>query len=293
MRSVADQDAVWVSCVKAVPTVLIFGPWLLVIASRGQRILPPIRHLGELVAAAVFAQLAGNVLFQWSLGVLGLAIVVPLTLGTLIFSSAVMGNWLLDEPIGRRAVASMIILVVAIVILSWGSQRPETRVDSGSTTDDSAIWRFLGVAAALTAGFSYAVLGVVIRKCVAAGGRLSTTLVIVGLAGVICLGVLSIYRMGSDEMWATSEQKLGLMLGAGLCNAIAFCALTKALQLTGVVYVNLLNATQVAMAAVAGVTIFGEQDSLPFWIGVSLTGLGVLIMKQERRPREPAPAVAE
>ena len=52
------------------------------------------------------------------------------------------------------------------------------------------------------------------------------------------------------------------MLAAGVCNTVAFIALTKSLQLTSIVYVNSLNATQATMAAIAGVFIFGE-DSRP------------------------------
>ena len=91
---------------------------------------------------------------------------------------------------------------------------------------------------------------------------------------------------------------------AGVSNAVAFWALTKALQLTGVVYVNALNASQTAMAALAGVFFFQEAITLPLMAGVALTAVGLLLMKRRRKqarlpateapvPVSPAPAPAD
>ena len=47
-----------------------------------------------------------------------------------------------------------------------------------------------------------------------------------------------------------------IMLAAGVFNLIAFVAVTRALQIATLVYVNALNASQVAMAGLAGVIFF-------------------------------------
>jgi drug/metabolite transporter (DMT)-like permease len=73
------------------------------------------------------------------------------------------------------------------------------------------------------------------------------------------------------------------MLLAGLCNAAAFLTLTLALQLAGLVYVNALNASQTAMAAVAGVVVFGEAVTPWLVLGVLLTAGGFLLMRGGRR----------
>ena len=86
----------------------------------------------------------------------------------------------------------------------------------------------------------------------------------------------------SKGMAATTESEWWIMLGAGVCNAIAFVALTKSLQLTSVVYVNALNATQATMAAVAGVLIFQEAVSKALVAGVGLTIVGLLLMRKGR-----------
>jgi drug/metabolite transporter (DMT)-like permease len=50
------------------------------------------------------------------------------------------------------------------------------------------------------------------------------------------------------------------------------------------VYVNALNATQAAMAAIAGVILFQEARSTELGLGVLLTIAGLLLMKAGRRP---------
>jgi drug/metabolite transporter (DMT)-like permease len=79
-------------------------------------------------------------------------------------------------------------------------------------------------------------------------------------------------------MLATQPLDLALMLAAGVCNTVAFMALTKSLQLTSVVYVNALNATQVTLAAIAGVVIFREALSPWLTLGVVLTIGGLVLM---------------
>jgi drug/metabolite transporter (DMT)-like permease len=73
------------------------------------------------------------------------------------------------------------------------------------------------------------------------------------------------------------------MLVAGTCNAIAFFACTKALQLVSVVRVNAINSAQAALCSLAGVLMFGEPQTWTLTVGVLLTMLGIGLM--EYRPR--------
>jgi drug/metabolite transporter (DMT)-like permease len=84
--------------------------------------------------------------------------------------------------------------------------------------------------------------------------------------------------MGSSEILATKPGDLGMMLAAGVCNTVAFLALTKSLQLTSVVYVNALNATQAALATLAGVLVFREALSPGLTLGVGLTIAGLIVL---------------
>jgi drug/metabolite transporter (DMT)-like permease len=249
-----------------------------------------------LILASLMGQLAGNVLFQWSLGVVGIALTTPLTLGTIIVSGAILGRVFLNEPVTGRAAASIVLLLAAISVLSLGAadaHRSVAAAQQSTSQSPSAGLVAAGVGAACLAGLSYSVLTVVIRYGVTGQTSISTTLFTVGLVGLISLGALSHARMGLAGMLNTDFDDLAMMLLAGVCNAAAFLALTKALQLTTIVYVNALGAAQVALSALAGIALFSEALSGAMVSGVGLTAAGLLLTERGRRrtiSRSPRPA---
>ena len=148
-----------------------------------------------------------------------------------------------------------------------------------------------GVAAACLCGVAYAVLNVILRYCITRGAPLPTTLFTVSVTGLVALGLISWLRIGHRGMLETRPHDLALMFGAGLCNTVAFIALTKSLQLTSVVYVNALNATQATLAAIAGVLIFGEALSPWLALGVGLTIVGLMCLAHAHRAMRAAIAL--
>jgi len=292
LRAAVGVDPVWVSALKAVPTVIVCGPILIYMARQGQQIWPTARTLGLLLFAALVGQVFGNIVFQWSLGVIGVALATPLTLGTIIVGGAVIGRVVLQEPVSRRSAIAMGILIAAIMLLSLGAGKANESVAQSLAKEaaesvEGAPWYLvgLGVLAACAAGVAYAVLGVVIRYGVSGRASMPTVLFIVGATGVVVLGGASTVRIGIDGMLSNTPEEYLWMLFAGLFNITAFYALTNALRLTSVVYVNALNATQAAMAAAAGYLIFEEPLTASLSIGVALTALGLLLMRKHESER--------
>jgi DME family drug/metabolite transporter len=281
LRSVTKCDPVWVSCVKAFPTVLMTVPWLAALVVRGKLVMPTGRALTALVLTGALAQLGGNVMFQFSLGIVGIALAVPLTLGAMILTGAILGRFVLHEQLTWRSVSSMVVLILAIGVLSLGAGEAQASLDAldNALEGEHRLVVAKGVAAAVLSGVSYALLGVVIRKSVSGRVPLPTTLFVVSVVGAIGLGVMSIARIGVEGMIETRAVDWKMMVLAGLCNAFAFLALAKSLQLTGVVFVNALNASQVAMASLAGLVLFNEPLTLPLFFGVVLTGFGLAVMR--------------
>ena len=251
-------DPVWVSAIKALPTATLVFPWLVLMTRRGQSLVPSIGMVAAIAAAGLGGQVVGNVSFQYALTVLGVALTVPLTLGGMIVAATILGRVFLHEPVTPRAVVSLTLLLVAICVLSVGARDAGESVDRVAATPAHLI---AAVAAGCLSGLAYAVLNVVIRYTVLRGMPLPTTLFTVSLVGILALSTISWVRLGTATLLATEPRDLGLMLLAGVCNTVAFLALTKSLQLTSVVYVNALNATQAMLAALAGVMIFGEAHS--------------------------------
>jgi drug/metabolite transporter (DMT)-like permease len=294
LRAAINCDPIWVSCVKSVPTVVFVGLWLIGKAVRGNRDFPRLSVLCALILAGLFGQIFGNVAFQWSLGIVGIALAVPLVLGMMIVSGAILGRLVLHEPVTKRMATAMFTLIIAICILSSGAREASRSLDRDSEqsitdSQSSANWSLLalGIVAASGSGFAYAVLGIVIRYGVTGRASVAATLFTVGIVGTISLGIWSALNIGITGMLATTTTDWIVMLQAGIYNAIAFLALTKALQLTTVVYVNALNASQAAMAAAAGVLFFQEAPTIAMCIGVALTAVGLLMMRT--KPATPKP----
>jgi drug/metabolite transporter (DMT)-like permease len=282
LRSVAGFDPIWVSAVKALPTALFMLLWMAIDFRRGEKILPPAPVLAGIALAGVCGQLGGNISFQWALGQIGMALTVPLTLGGMIVAASILGRVFLGEPIAPRMALALGILLVAIATLSLGAE--EAHETAARQANGATLWSVAaGVGAACFSGLAYSVLNVVIRYSVSRHASLPMTLLTVSIVGLVGLGGLSITRLGLEGIAATPRPAFLVMLLAGLCNAVAFAALTKSLQLTSVVYVNALNATQATMAAVAGIVFFQEAVSTALVVGVSLTIVGLMLMRRGRQ----------
>jgi len=260
--------------------VALILPWLLVRRWRGEAVWPNTSLLFVLGAAGLLGQFGGNLLFQWSLGIVGIALTVPLCLGALILCSAVLGRLFVNESVTPLALLSMIVLIIGIWSLSLGADEAARAM---ATRQISELWLAAGVAAACFAGFSYAVLGVVIRYAVGGRASVAATIVITTLVGLFALGTVSVWRLGWTGIAAHSFVDWRAMLLAGLCNFVAYISLTRALQVTTLIYVNALSASQVAMAAVAGVILFDEVPSPTLAVGVTLTVFGLLLMPRSSR----------
>ncbi|MGY8769818.1 MAG: DMT family transporter [Pirellulales bacterium] len=271
---------VWVSFVKAIPTVAIYAPLVLWQLNSGKITYPTRKAFIILAIASVTGHLFGNVAFQWSLGIVGVAMSVPLCLGMLILGGAVLGRMFLHERISRQSGVSILVLILAIVVLSFGAGEANQAVQTSK--QPGTPWIVLGgVICACLAGLSYAALGAAIRYGVAGKTSVMMTLVIVCGTGMLALGPLCLLTPGISEMQQTKLPQLGTMLMAGVWNAVAFYALTRALKMTNVTFVNSLNASQTAMAALAGILFFAEPMTFPLGAGLLLTIVGLLIMRRD------------
>jgi DME family drug/metabolite transporter len=278
LRDVATTcDPAWVSCIKAVPTTLV--AWLLIArrASQGLPALPRGKLLAVLVVTALCMQIGGNVGFQWSLGVVGLAVSVPLVFGTLILGGALGGRVWLGEGISKRSALAILLLMLAIALLSWGADR---HAAAQSATDLGQSLLALAVAVACFSGLCYSACNVMIRRVAGNLLPLSATLMVMSTTGVIALGLLSLWQIGWRGVWGTTPSQWTSMLLAGVFNAAAFFALGQALQAIPVTRSNLINSSQVALSSLAGVVLFDERLTTPMMWGVALTIAGLVLIQR-------------
>lgn len=279
LRAVKDVDPFWVQAIKAVPTATAMFPWMLYQRQRGINIWPGWPATIAIICGAMSGQVVGNISFQWSLGEVGIALAVPLTLGGMIISAAILGRVFLHEKVSYRVAGCLALLLIANFVLFLGAGDARKSVAGEPAT---LLRLALGVSAAFVSGLGYSVLNVLLRYRVSRGASLPATLFTVAVTGICCLGFGAYQRIGFEGMIATSSADWQMMILAGVSNTIAFVLLTKSLQLISVVYVNAINATQATMAAVAGVLIFGEAASPFLFLGVVLTIVGLVLMRPQR-----------
>ncbi len=289
MRQLAasEHDPFWAVCIRELVTAAVVGGWLLYRAARGRPTLPCGRSLILLLMVGLLIQVAGNVCVQWSLGVVGLAVTIPAMFGAMIVGGAAIGRVLLGERVSARSLVAVAMLLGSLALLGIGAEAAGRSIAEAKMISPRPLTIVLGVAAAGLAGAVYALLSAVLRRSVTGATPPTAAAFLVTGMGVVGLGPISVYRLGIDGLLGTPLEQFGLMIAAGVFNLIAFLSLIHGLQRTTVVHANAVNASQVAMAAVAGMLLFAEPPTVWLLLGVCLTIFGIVWIDR------PAEAVEE
>jgi len=311
MRDLTGCVKTWIICNKELITVVVVGPWLAWQVWRGKLKVPTGRPLAALVAAGLTTELIGNLGTQWGYEVVGLAVMIPANTGFVLVATAILGALLLGEHVSARNAAVIALLLVALALLGYGtaqsgaerqyqqaaseqvpppSSKPEAqasgvvataRLRDGLRSFPSAKGISPAKAAAAIGvagmcGVVFSLLAIAIRYAVNKGTSLSAAVVIITATGVVTLGPISLSTVGPQALLAMSWQQYAIVYIAGVCNLVAFLAVVKGLQLTTVLHVNMMiNAGQIALAAVAGVLMFGESCNRWIALGVMLMIAGI------------------
>ena len=281
---VIDVDPFFAAFMRTVPVTLYC--WFMVIRPfdlRGRSfgsLVPPRQFWLVLVGIGVIYNVTGNAAFQVSLTLSGLVLTVPVTHSTMLWSAAFAGLLILREPITRAVAIGVMLLIASLVFLTAGV--------SSSLPEIGPVLIAIAVLTAMSAGASYGVGTAIYRRWVA--NRLTTeqALSIITLTGMISTGAIAFARVGPAEALATPPIAILAMLAAGIANAVALTTISKALEYIAVAKANAINATQIALSALAGILIFAEPVTLLVLVGLALTIAGLLSIG-----RQPAGANAD
>lgn len=279
-------DQIWVVAVKEAVAVAAIGPWLLVQAWRGRLVLPGCRALLALAGVGLLTQLVGNLPLIWAFGVVGLTVALPIAIGVSLAAGALLGRVLLGEGVSIRSAAAIAMLIAAVILLSMSAGRTNESIAASADVATGVLWVALGVGAACLAGVVYALVVVVIRRSVTGSVSPTTVVMIITGMGVLSLGPLSLWRHGVTGLLETPTRDFSIMLISGVLNLIAFLALTHGLRRVTVIRANVLGASQIAMCAVAGLTLFHEPASAWLILGVLMTMAGMVMIDRPQEPTE-------
>jgi len=267
--SVLGCNLTWAICVKEAVTVLAVGPWLLVRTLRRPSSFPTGRPLLILICAGLATELIGNVAVQWGYGIVGLAVMIPADTAFILVATAALGSLLLKEHVTGRNLAALGVLFAALTLLGLAAAHagPTPQLSSANPWMVAA-----AIGAACAAGIVFALLAIAVRHCVTGTTAYAAVVVIITGTGVLTLGPMSFYFAGAERLLATPVPQYGWMFLGGVCNLIAFLFLVHGLRLTTAMHVNVINAGQVALAAVSGIVFFREPCNP--WL---VSGVGLMI----------------
>ncbi len=280
LRECVDLDPFLVSAAKAVPTVILLAPVLIWMRYSQLSLLTNRRALAKFAAVALLGQFVGNAAFQIALGIIGLAKSVPITLGVLLIGGGLLGRLMLGEPLRQKTIAAIVTLIVAVVVLSIAQ-------DEGQSPVHGPLW--IGAACAAASGGAYAFFGTVMRHTLNNGVSAPVAMFTSGIIGTISLSIFTLTRLSVDQIALVNSGDWFMMAIGGFFNFTAFVALSLSLKSLPVVAVNLINASQVAMAGLAGVVIFAEPVTASLIMGLALTLVGLAILAYRPRSRASTP----
>ena len=283
--------AMWVTCWKVLPGTMFAWGLIGIRLASGRRALPPPRMILLLLAAGLGMQCGGNLCFQNSLAMCGLALAVPTVFATLILAGAVLGRMVLGERVTPRSVGAMGLLLTAIALLSLGASSAGASLPPGPPGIPQTLWVLGGIGLAAVAGTFYGILGVVIRRMARQSVSLPATLALIGTTGALGLGIPALVQLGPRVLEASAGETV-LMVAAGLMNGVAFFAMAGSLRRIPVMQVNLINASQAALCALGGVLLYGEALSWGLAGGTALTIAGLTLLDRPKPVAANEPASA-
>lgn len=308
-------DPVWVNCVQASVSTVVFGIYLTLRSARGRSAWPPLGVAAGLMMLGVITQL-GGASYQWALGGIGLAICNPLQMGVMLAAAAIMGRIVLGERVSWRAMIAIALITISIIFLGTGAEEASEAmlatdlaaselftgeglaIDSLPPEADQTVTlrAFWAVVAACFSGLAFATLTVGMRKTATENTAPEAIVFFINCMGILFLGPWAVWRMGLYGVMATSPRDLAVMLATGACNLMAFLLIAKALQLTTVVRVNTINnAMTTALTVLAGIVIFAEPTNSGLYMGIILTFVGIVLIgtvEPDDEKNEPEPTVA-
>lgn len=293
LRDVAGRSdlgwAAWLTFLKAVPSAV--AAWGLIYwgSRNGKRSLGGPRAIGYLVFAGLLMQVGGNLLFQYALSLGGLALTVSLCFAGLIIAGAAGGRWLLNEAVPLRTLAAMGLLIAAVFVLQGGAEAATSVMNR-----DSSRWAaFQAVFWACVSGACFGLGGVAIRHSMTGTGTLAGTIAPIASTGIVVPPLIAVAMLGVDGVAAIEPRVHASTLLAGTFNAIGFFAVSAAMARIPLTRVNLINSSQAALCAIAGIAWFDEP--LTGWVvgGTLLTMASFVILGTGRGRVEEPPLVID
>jgi len=279
MRRLATDVDPWLpSAMRATVTMLFYLPFFSWAVGSGKKFFPGWKQVTCLIGVSVGSQLLGNVAMQYSMGVVGVAITVPVCTGAMVIAATILARVFLKEAITGWMALAIFVLLVSIALFGTGSEAARRSMELSQLHLLRSWSALAGVVAAILSGIVFAALSVSIRSVLNRDIFRLMPIMAVTVTGVVVIWPGVFYRIGIDGLAEVAPWQWQLMVLAGLGNAAAFLCLATALKLLPVAWVNAINVSQVALAALLGVLLFSEPSSIWLWVGLLVMTAGFVLL---------------
>ena len=232
---------------------------------------------------AVVMQVVGN------LGTLALFTTAGIAISlSCIWSGGLLAGQLFDlvcikEKFQTGLFIALLVVILAVICIGVGLG---LRTDSGGLAGLSG-WLTLGVVlGGLCIGTINSLDMAAIKYSAQYDVSFWVPILLVPGAGTVVLGAYSFYQYGPGIVSVLSAEQLSCIAIAGFTNLIAFIALVKGLNRCPIAFMNLMNAAQVAIGALAGIFWFNEPTNVYIYTGIGLTIAAIFLANRPAAPKE-------
>ena len=268
------------SALRQIPVALLaFGA---ILVTRRWEFLPShARFIGwrfvlALLAGGFLSFFVGNVLYFLGLAEGGLGITVSASQAGVVFAGLGLGLLFLREQPRREQWIGSAIIAGGLVLVGYAQL--------GAPRE---LW-WLGLLFAFLAGSCYASTNVLTRLVQRERPVLFITLAGTSIGGMVPLLVVIAFQAatsGGAAFRTLDWWTVGVVILAGVANAVALVGLTQAMRDATVATTNTISSAQLVFSFIGAVLLFNETGSPPMILGVVLVTAGIVFAQLDRAAR--------
>ncbi len=236
------------------------------------------RFWGLLFGVSAAMQILGNMTYLWIFSVAGIAVGLSCIWTGGLLSAQLYDLFCLRERFNIRVFFGLIVILAAVVFIGIGMSLNDS-TGTPSATAISTTWG--GVLIIIFSGLLVGTMSSSTMAAVRYSRKNDVSfwvpILLVPGSGTVVLGIWSLIEHGSAIQTALTGEQLFYITLAGLANLAAFIALVKGLLIAPLAFMNLMNASQVALGALAGIFWFAEPSNGYIIAGVILTIVAILL----------------
>ena len=270
----------WIFCVKESVAVLTTLSIILILTAQRKFSWPSPRVIALVLIAGFFNEFFGGRLRIWAFAALGLVLANPLIQISTILTTLLLGAAFLREKISAKKWAAFGIFVVALLLISISQTGMEPLIEDtshGTDIERGMIYVFLS-------GLGYTIFYLTMRKISRKESEDAPTAFPATLAvclvcsvGVFTGGWSFLEQEGARAFLTPSAGCWGFGLAAGIAEMAAFFLLNVGLRYATASKVAMIAVSQLIFLTLLGQFLFHEPTNLYVWIGLALTGVGIIM----------------